>query len=252
MDLTNSVDANSVLLSFLPKGDDRLYKAMEYSLLSGGKRKRFFTCLAVADYFLLDNNQVRAIASAIEMIHTYSLIHDDLPCMDDDDFRRGKPSCHKEFDVATALLAGDGLLNTAISILLQNNDLSFGYAEAINSIFECSGVNGMILGQSFDLQSACPNYQISLLKTSKMFVASVLSIAKYACASQQIQQYFIDYANFYGLAFQLADDLADNEVKNGEDAQLLEKYLTNAYFALKNLNIYSGYLFDNLNQLKIK
>ena len=124
-----------------------LCDSLKYSLDSGGKRVRPVLALAVSDMLGVDKRKVSNFALAIELIHTYSLIHDDLPEMDDDDFRRGRPSNHKVFGVGNAVLAGDGLLNTAYSVLLKECRKGVEFVSAAEFICDCAGVYGMIAGQ---------------------------------------------------------------------------------------------------------
>ena len=156
---------------------------MRYSLLGGGKRLRPILCLAAAEAVAGETSQILPVACALEMIHTYSLIHDDLPAMDDDDLRRGRPTCHKQFDEATAILAGDGLLTAAFFVLaeaaIQHPGQAAVYAEIIRLIAGASGYQGMVGGQMADLlaegQPTTLNQveEIHRLKTGALLTASV-------------------------------------------------------------------------------
>ena len=137
--------------------------AMRYSLLSGGKRVRPVLMLAVAEILGVPQDDVLPYAVALEMIHTYSLIHDDLPAMDNDDFRRGKPTCHKAFGEANAILAGDGLLNEAFAICLEQSMKGEKYAVAAKFLNECAGIRGMIVGQSADIYFSEQNQEVSYM-----------------------------------------------------------------------------------------
>ncbi|MBU4009556.1 MAG: polyprenyl synthetase family protein [Proteobacteria bacterium] len=194
-----------------------LLKAMKYSLMSEGKRIRPVLCIASAESAGGKETDVLPAACAIEIIHTYSLIHDDLPAIDNDVLRRGKPTCHAAFNEATAILAGDALLTLAFQVLssveLQNSSNALKWLKIIHSISTAAGYMGMIEGQMRDIASE--NSQISLneleelhsLKTGELIIASVESGAILANASSdQITQLNI-YANKIGLAFQIADDL---------------------------------------------
>ena len=128
-----------------------LGESMRYSLLSGGKRIRPVLALACADVLGISDEDVLPFALALEMIHTYSLIHDDLPAMDNDDFRRGKPTSHKAFGEANAILAGDALLNESYGICLNESMKGEKYAVAAKFLNECAGIQGMIVGQSADI-----------------------------------------------------------------------------------------------------
>ncbi|WP_435550137.1 polyprenyl synthetase family protein [Desulfobacterium sp. N47] len=195
----------------------QLSKAMEYSLISEGKRIRPILCIAAAESVGGKQSDVLPAACAIEIIHTYSLIHDDLPAIDNDLLRRGKPTCHAAFNEATAILAGDALLTLAFQVLsefeLHNNTNALKWLKIINLISTAAGYMGMIEGQMRDIASE--NTQILLnkleelhiLKTGALIVASVESGAILANASlDQIKQLKI-YAKKIGLAFQIADDL---------------------------------------------
>ena len=144
-----------------------VYEAMRYSLLAGGKRIRPVLAIKAAEILGISEEQVMPFAAAIEMIHTYSLIHDDLPAMDNDDYRRGRPSCHKQFDEATAILAGDALLTMAFEISSKgamNADSCLGGIKAINHIAVCAGAEGMIGGQIVDLKAETEQISESELK----------------------------------------------------------------------------------------
>ena len=133
--------------------DSKVKEAMYYSLKAGGKRIRPLIVLQVIRAYGLDYRKYIDIACALEMIHTYSLIHDDLPGMDNDDLRRGKPTCHKQFGEATAILAGDGLLNEAVNIILQTNLDDSLKLSLVSCLYTSSGINGMILGQEYDIEN---------------------------------------------------------------------------------------------------
>ena len=207
------------LLSFCNKlkcKPDILKESLVYSLKLGGKRIRPVLMLAFSELLGLEQSKILNYALALELIHTYSLIHDDLPEMDNDDFRRGKPSNHKVFGAGNAVLAGDGLLNTAYSILFDecfdgNNNVS-----ASKFICDCAGIDGMIAGQSADLlhekDSAIDEEILSFIhenKTAKLIMAacvppSILSGGKYYC---EIKTFACDL----GMLFQLVDDILDVE-----------------------------------------
>lgn len=205
-----------------------LTRAMGHSLMAGGKRLRPILCLAACEACGKDPAHALAPASALEMVHTYSLIHDDLPAMDDDDLRRGIPTCHKAFSEATAILAGDGLLTHAFQVLTRPGDL-FALLpdpavrlELTAILSEAAGVNGMIEGQMLDMLSqeqvatALPSSldrleKIHRLKTGKMIQASVLSGAVSASADPAMQEHLAVYADKVGLAFQVKDDILDVE-----------------------------------------
>src|SRR5207248_4047253 len=132
---------------------ERLHRAMRYSLMAGGKRLRPILVLAAGESFGAATDDLMPAACAIEMIHTYSLIHDDLPAMDNDDRRRGRPTCHKAFDEATAILAGDGLLTLAFEVLARDVRPAEAALACVRTLAEASGPEGMVGGQMADLQA---------------------------------------------------------------------------------------------------
>jgi len=194
-----------------------IYEAMAYSLNASGKRIRPILFLLGYYMYNKDYSKVLPVAGAIEMIHTYSLIHDDLPSMDNDDLRRGKPTNHKVFGEALAVLAGDGLLNEAMSIMfrfcLENN--SPENLLACKTISESAGVDGMIGGQVIDILSE--NTKISLdqlysmhrKKTGALIKASIMSGAIIGGADKTELEYLDVYGDKLGLAFQIKDDILD-------------------------------------------
>jgi len=194
----------------------RLLSAMKYSLMAGGKRIRPILCISTASAITDHYMDVLPVACAIECIHTYSLMHDDLPAMDNDDLRRGKPTCHKKFDEATAILAGDALLTLAFEIL---SDETLYHQEPqvrikiIRSIANASGPNGMIEGQMRDIASETMRLKESelealhLLKTGALIAASVNVGAIHANATERQKQQLDIYAQNIGLAFQVIDDV---------------------------------------------
>lgn len=194
-------------------------EAMEYSLMIGGKRIRPVLALAFCEMLGGENCVSAALpyACAVEMIHTYSLIHDDLPCMDDDDMRRGKPSCHKKFGEEYALLAGDALLNLAFEIVFgKYSDIDAEKSLACGKILsEASGINGMIGGQTIDLLSE--NKSISLeelkllhsMKTGAMIIAPCKIGALVGGGSDEDIKKAERYGANIGLCFQIVDDILD-------------------------------------------
>lgn len=210
---------NRILEDFCGKLDVKpqiLCDSLKYSLLLGGKRIRPVLMFATADLLGIERCKVYNFALALEFIHTYSLIHDDLPEMDNDDFRRGKPSNHKVFGVGNAVLAGDGLLNTAYSILLKECRNGAEYISAAEYVCECAGVNGMIAGQSADLlHEKETDFNESTLnfiyenKTGKLISAPILVpsiIAGGRCYSE-----LKAFGRDLGYLFQLTDDILDVE-----------------------------------------
>lgn len=207
---------NDRLYEFIEKMDapQKLKEAMLYSISAGGKRLR--PCLMMQFYKVLGYNpkEILDFACAVEMIHTYSLIHDDLPCMDDDDMRRGKPSCHIAFGEDIALLAGDAMLTAAFEIASENTDTA-NAVKCINLLAKAAGMCGMCAGQCLDLQSE--NRQISADELKEIHkgktVAMIKICAQVACAmanvSQDVTLKFEKYCDNIGLAFQIRDDVLD-------------------------------------------
>jgi geranylgeranyl diphosphate synthase type II len=196
-----------------------LYKAMEYSIAAGGKRLRPVLALTVTDMLGGNIEDIMPIACAIEMIHTYSLIHDDLPAMDNDDFRRGKPTSHKVFGEAMAILAGDGLLNYAFETMLTaaletKCDLK-NYVKAMECVGYASGVKGMIGGQVVDLESEGKKIDSDTLKymhshkTGALIKAPVMAAAAICGATKAQEKALSEYSEYLGLAFQIQDDILD-------------------------------------------
>jgi geranylgeranyl pyrophosphate synthase len=197
----------------------RLHQAMRYSSLGGGKRIRPALVFATARTLGIAESDVEAIACAIEFVHVYSLVHDDLPAMDDDDLRRGRPTCHKAYDEATAILAGDALQSLAFQVLASDPSLSAAPAtrlRLISLLGEASGTFGMAGGQAIDLAVKGRQLQIHQVedmharKTGALIRASVLMPA--ACAVGLEARFYDALAGFVapvGLAFQIKDDLLD-------------------------------------------
>ncbi len=201
------------------EGYDRIFEAAKYSALAGGKRLRPVIVLAFCRLCGGEADKAMPFACALEMIHTYSLIHDDLPCMDDDDLRRGRPTCHKAFDEATAVLAGDGLLTAAFETAAAAKGLD---AEAVLRCVRIlgreAGMNGMIAGQMLDL--GAEHRRISLdalnllqsLKTGCLLRAACeLGCTAAGCTDARTLEAAREYGEKLGLAFQIQDDILDIE-----------------------------------------
>ncbi len=209
---------NSALYSYVQlTGDeeDEVSEAMLYSLENGGKRVRPMLVLEFCRACGGNVEKALAFACALEMIHTYSLIHDDLPCMDDDDFRRGKPSCHKQFGEATALLAGDGLLTLAFSVAAGADINPEITVKAVKLLADCAGHLGMIGGQTMDLQHEGKEITLAqlrktdALKTGRLiYAACILGCLAAGADDRKIKAAEV-YAESIGLAFQIVDDLLD-------------------------------------------
>lgn len=193
---------------------DELKASMSYSLLAGGKRIRPVMFLACLDMLGVDYKKYLPLAVAIECIHTYSLIHDDLPSMDNDDFRRGKPSNHKVFGEGIAILAGDGLLNSAVELALNSID-GENTLNAVKYLIQCSGTNGMINGQAYDLyyeDKEIPDKQnvlhvMQLNKTGKLLTAPLV-MASYIAGEKHLNE-LMQIGELTGRLFQFSDDLLD-------------------------------------------
>ena len=213
------------LLVVPESAEGKIVEAMRYSILGGGKRFRAFLCCASGNLFDVDPDHSARTAAAIECVHTYSLIHDDLPCMDDDDIRRGKPSLHRAYDEATAILAGDALLTLAFEILAdeQTHPRKAVRLDLIAGLTKAAGAQGMVGGQVFDMLS--PELELDSgglthlqqMKTGALIRFSVEAAAILGGANAEQRQSLVSYANDIGLAFQIADDLLDVE---GDEAEV--------------------------------
>ncbi len=192
-----------------------LGESMRYSLLSGGKRIRPVLALACADTLSVAMEEILPFALALEMIHTYSLIHDDLPAMDNDDFRRGKLTNHKVYGEANAILAGDGLLNEAYAICIQESMKGEKYALAAKFLNECAGIRGMIAGQSADIyfsEQDCDVSEDDLKyvdehKTGKLLLAPVAMASILKDGKNYME--FETFGKLLGQLFQMTDDILD-------------------------------------------
>ncbi len=227
----NAKAVNEVLDDLLEVGDGpeaRVVEAMRYSAISGGKRIRPFLVTASSDLFNVDPPSALRAAAAIEMVHCYSLIHDDLPAMDDDDLRRGKAACHIKFDEATAILAGDALLTKAFEVLADDrtHGNSTVRSELILVLAKAAGDAGMVGGQMLDLvaeEHALNMPEITRLqrmKTGALIAVSCEAGAILGRASEKAHHALHAYAHDIGLAFQIADDLLDVE---GDEAEVGKK-----------------------------
>ena len=217
---------------YLPSEDDgpealcppRLAAAMRYSILGGGKRLRPVLCLLAAEACGAEPGLALPAACALEMVHAYSLIHDDLPAMDDDDLRRGRPTCHKAFDEATAVLAGDGLLTLAFEVVAAHVRPAEAAAGCVRALAEGAGPLGMVGGQMADLEAEGRGggtldalEAIHRRKTGALLRASLRIGAIVAGAEPAISRALDVYGHAVGLAFQIIDDLLDVE---GDEAKL--------------------------------
>ncbi len=198
-----------------------LHEAMRYSVLGDGKRIRPILLYATGEAFGVDLKALDGPACAVEMIHAYSLIHDDLPAMDDDDLRRGRPTCHKAYDDATAILAGDALQALAFHILAEDENIKVNDTQRIsmiNTLAKASGSRGMAGGQAIDLASVGKSLDISALETMHSHKTGALILASAElgalCVDEVETEQFdriSNYARCIGLAFQIKDDILDIE-----------------------------------------
>tara|TARA_S200000501_G_C20807390_1_gene736800 strand:+ start:298 stop:1179 length:882 start_codon:yes stop_codon:yes gene_type:complete len=197
-----------------PSQSSKLQEAIEYAVFGGGKRLRPLLVFAAGELFNTERKLLNKAAVAVELIHTYSLVHDDLPCMDNDDFRRGRLSSHKKFDIATALLLGDALQSLAFEVLTsEKNNYSSNFVSILSS---ASGRNGMCAGQAIDLNvtgrsiSLLELEKMNHLKTGALLEASVLMGSK--SESLLTKEEFLalkSYSKSIGIAFQIVDDILD-------------------------------------------
>ena len=213
-------EVDSAFDAFLPVPDDtraRLIEAMRYATIGGGKRVRPLLLVATSELFGVNRSAAINAGCAVEAIHAYSLIHDDLPCMDDDDLRHGKPTVHKAYDEATAVLAGDCLHALAFDILTQPDTSTdpFVRAELVATLSRASGHDGMGGGQMMDIVSEEQDYdlrqitRLQQLKTGALLAASVEMGAVLGRVPPEGRTHLRAYARDIGLAFQIADDLLD-------------------------------------------
>jgi geranylgeranyl pyrophosphate synthase len=203
-------------LESLEQPSPRLAEAMSYALLSGGKRLRPLLCLWTADALgAARAESLWAAAMALEMLHSYSLVHDDLPAMDDDDLRRGQPSCHRRFDEATAILAGDALQSQAFALLAKQRPQELA-TELVVELAEAAGANGMAAGQQLDLEAGGGGGEplrslerLHRLKTGRLLGASLAMGALAAGATRREIDWLRSIGETAGLVFQIVDDVLD-------------------------------------------
>ena len=209
-------------------GENRIARAMRYSALSEGKRLRPFLVMSSSDLFGVSQSSSSQVGAAIEFLHSYSLIHDDLPAMDDDDIRRGKASCHIEFDEATAILAGDALLTLSFEVLASDytHDDARVRSDLVQAFGRAAGTKGLVGGQMIDLLSEDRNFNVEeitrlqRMKTGALFVLACEAGAILGKAPQKMRNALRGYANDVGLAFQITDDILDVEEESREDKNI--------------------------------
>ncbi len=213
--VVNNMNFEDILYENINQVSESTVKsAMIYSLMAGGKRIRPTLLYAVLKGYGIDERIGDHFASALEMIHTYSLIHDDLPAMDNDDLRRGKPTCHKQFNECTAILAGDGLLTYAFDVAAHSHTDSFQTVKGIQILAAMAGPDGMVLGQCFDTEeNEEVNWEslknIHHLKTGCLLSAPLMIAAIIANQSDETVNTWHRIGNMIGLAFQVQDDIFD-------------------------------------------
>lgn len=227
-----------------------------YAISAGGKRFRFLLSLDTAKAFKnATNKNAHRLAVAVELIHNYSLIHDDLPCMDNADERRGLPSCQKKFGDTQAVLAGDGLLTSAIEIIVGGK-AEQNYFDASKYIFKCAGFGGMIYGQSIDVLNENLTFdeykKLSKLKTSQLICASVVSQAILAGATNDTKKLLTEFCVKLGLIYQFVDDLFDKDEDTQKTSILTffsyEKAKEVIFIIAKEANILLNKLNDNFSK----
>jgi farnesyl diphosphate synthase len=214
-----------------PEPELKLFQAMRYAVLSGGKRLRPFFVVASADLFNVARPGALRAAAAVEFVHAYSLVHDDLPAMDDDDLRRGQPTVHCQFDEATAILVGDALQALAFEVLADpatHGDPAVR-VELMRSLAAAAGAHGMVGGQMLDLMAADDSYGIGQitrmqrLKTGAMIAFACTAGAILGKAAEPSRHALQAYAHDLGLAFQIADDLIDATGSTAEAGKAVGK-----------------------------
>jgi geranylgeranyl diphosphate synthase, type II len=221
LELQKQVDAYLDDLRFAAEPDTAgLGEAMRYSLLAGGKRIRPVLALATAEALGRPSAEVLPLAAALEMIHTYSLIHDDLPAMDDDDLRRGKPTCHVAFGEDVAILAGDGLFAEAMRLMVSRQEGEPAHVlAAVRELVTAAGVEGMVGGQYLDVAGAdtVPLRHLHELKTGALIAASVTSVLVLEGLRQPATIPYRRFAAELGVVFQIVDDILD---VTGDEAEI--------------------------------
>lgn len=254
-----------VLLSKENISDGKMAEAMRYAILGGGKRIRAFLTVEFCKLFGGSAEDAANYACALEMVHGYSLVHDDLPCMDNDDMRRGKPSCHIAFGETVALLAGDALLTYAFEVCAKAALPAHKNALAVKTLAECAGAMGMCKGQELDLMLDCPDYEsLKVLhnkKTGELIraAATLGYLASPKDFDKAVADKITEYALSLGLAFQIEDDLLDvrstteelgkpvgSDEKNGKKTVLSYMTVEEAEAEAKRLSEYASSQFASL------
>lgn len=242
-------EINQTLESLLKKGCEGhplLFEAAKYSLLSPGKRVRPLIALKVADLLKKSSATALVVAATLEMIHAYSLIHDDLPCMDDDDFRRGLPSLHKAYNEGIATLVGDFLLTYSFEVLADCDLIMHKRLALISTLAKASGGQGMVAGQLLDIQGS-KEPRVSALKTACLFEASFLFGGILGEASPLLLTQLKNFAHHFGLFFQFVDDLSDEPTKNSYSS--LDQKKEELEILAKNLPFDSTFFLQLIEQI---
>lgn len=237
--LDEALDASATLMDDVladvlpePSGPEaRVHEAMRYAALGGGKRLRPFLAMQSGKLFGIEAKLMQRVAAAVECVHVYSLIHDDLPAMDDDDLRRGKPTTHKQYDEATAILAGDALLTLAFEILADEatNEDPYVRARLVARLARAAGAHGMVAGQMIDIAVEGQSTDIGTvtrlqrLKTGELIAFACEAGAIMGKASKEAGHALEGYAHDLGLAFQMIDDLLDVEGDENAAGKALRK-----------------------------
>ncbi|MCX8082391.1 MAG: polyprenyl synthetase family protein [bacterium] len=227
-----------------------LHRAMRYSVFSGGKRLRPLLVLVVGGMLKIEKEKLLPVACGIELIHNFSLIHDDLPAMDNDDFRRGKKTCHKKFSEAVAILAGDALLTLGLKLVGET-----GNVPLIKATADAIGSEGMAGGQVFDIMyknkkiSGTLKKNIDIMKTGKLFQLCFSAPLFFKRFDKKIQTKMLNISSNFGLAFQIRDDMEDGE----GNVEVLKRSLSLLYKEMKNDIAFFGekgallsYIVENL------
>lgn len=226
--VTVALDA---LIPVVSGPESELLSAMRYAALGGGKRLRPYLLLATGRLFGVDERSLLRASAALECVHSYSLVHDDLPCMDDDDLRRGRPTLHKAYNEATAILAGDALLTLAFEILGDEQTHRDPHVRIglINSLARAAGCRGMVGGQAIDMSGAMLGNDIAAvtrmqrLKTGALFNCAVEAGAILGHASNEARHALLAFAHDFGLVFQITDDILDVEGSEDETGKAVNK-----------------------------
>lgn len=249
----------------------KIWEAMSYTTLLGGKRLRAIMALEIAKILGAKQEEVLPSACALEIMHAYSLIHDDLPCMDNDDLRRGKPTNHKVFGEAIAVLAGDALIPFGAQLIIEKTPQSISkniILDVVQDYLKCAGALGIVAGQVADIEAENKEIDIENLKyihkykTGALFKCSILLGAKIAGANKDIIEKLAQYADNFGVLFQVYDDIIDCTLTSdelgksaGKDAKVNKLTYVSAYGLAEAKNIFYSLVDKNraiLNELNIK